>query len=354
MKRLSKTLASALIIVATAAAFMVGCKKEQDAWLTDNGQIEQNDKSAEAAIARIIDFKKQVDVREAHPGMKSADTVSISEAAADIVELFNAMYAQPENFYVQMVRNSFTITLPLTSAGKVLVDDVVSAYNQAIVQARQAYINDGISEDKGYVGLTVQLGNITNDTAELVFFSTSGQSGDCATPSTSPNGPFDEDDDWMYKAPMGKCDGTCIGLGADTVLRQMIASVCYDWGRDPVTGQLYYYYDDTIVEFEGSLYQDSLFYRFYQPGITDLCIQDNEMNSLFYRTKRFLEYTGPARIGLPMTGSNRYYLKMDFSIKGNDDYVSNGYLSHNVIHAHYARRTLYPSGTIKPGNLMDE
>ena len=37
MKRLSKTLASALIIVATAAAFMVGCKKEQDAWLTDNG-----------------------------------------------------------------------------------------------------------------------------------------------------------------------------------------------------------------------------------------------------------------------------------------------------------------------------
>lgn len=351
MKRFSKTLVAALIIVATTAAFMVGCKKEQDTRLTDNGQIEQNDKRAEAAIARITDFKKQVDIRKTYPGMKSADTVSISEAAADIVELFNAVYAQPEYFYVQMVRNSFTITLPLTSEGKVLVDDVVSTYNQAIVLARQAYINDGISEDKGYVGLTVQLGNITNDTAELVFFSTSGQSGDCATPSTSPNGPFDEDDDWMYKAPMGKCDGTCIGLGADTVLRQMIASVCYDWGRDPVTGQLYFYYDDVVVDFEGSLHQDSLFYR---PGISNLCIQDDEMNSLFYRTKRFLEYTGPTRIGLTMTGSNRYYLKMDFSIKGNPDYVSDGYLSHNVKHAHYARRTLYPSGIIEPGNLLDD
>lgn len=352
MKRFSKTLVAALIIVATTAAFMVGCKKEQDTRLTDNGQIEQNDKRAEAAIARITDFKKQVDIRKTYPGMKSADTVSISEAAADIVELFNAVYAQPEYFYVQMVRNSFTITLPLTSEGKVLVDDVVSTYNQAIVLARQAYINDGISEDKGYVGLTVQLGNITNETADLVFFSTSGQSGDCATPSTSPNGPFEES--WMYKAPLGQCEDPTNSSGADEQIEFMIKSICYDWGRDPVTGQLYYYYDDTIVEFEGRYYQDSLFYRFYQPGITDLCIQVDEMNSLFYRTKRFLEYTGPARIGLTMTGSNRYYLKMDFTIEGNDDNVSDGYLSHNVIHAHYARRTLYPSGTIKPGNLMDD
>ena len=104
MKRFSKTLVAALIIVATTAAFMVGCKKEQDTRLTDNGQIEQNDKRAEAAIARITDFKKQVDIRKTYPGMKSADTVSISEAAADIVELFNAVYAQPEYFYVQMVR----------------------------------------------------------------------------------------------------------------------------------------------------------------------------------------------------------------------------------------------------------
>ena len=182
MKRFSKTLVAAMIVAATSAAIMVGCKKEQDAKLADNGQIEQSDKSAEAAIARITDFKKQVDVRKAQPGMKSAETVSISDAVDDIVELFNAVYAQPENFYVQTVRNSFTINLPLTSEGKVLVDDVVSAYNQSIVSARQAYINDGISDNKGYVGLIAQLGNITDTTAELVFFSTSGQSGDYSTP----------------------------------------------------------------------------------------------------------------------------------------------------------------------------
>ena len=290
MRKISKALVATMIIVATVTAFLIGCKKEQDAKLSDNGQIEQNDKSAEAAIARISDFKKQVDVRKAQPGMKSAETVNINEAVADIVELFNAVYAQPENFYVQMVRNSFTINLPLTSEGKVLVDDVVSIYNQAIVRARQAYINDGINDDKGYVGLTVQLGNITDDTAELVFFSTSGQSGDCATPSTGPNGPYDDDDDWMYKAPMGKCDGTCIGLGADTILRQTIASICYDWGRDPVTGQRYYYYDYHEYDFDGCDYPDWLFYR---EDINNWCINDDEMNSLFYSIKQFLEFVGP-------------------------------------------------------------
>lgn len=350
MRKISKTLIAAMIIVATVATFLIGCKKEQDAKLSDNGQIEQKDKSAEAAIARITDFKKQVDVRKAQPGMKSAETVSINEAVADIVELFNAVYAQPENFYVQTVRNSFTINLPLTFEGQVLVDDVVTAYNQAIVLARHAYVNDGISDDKGYVGLTVQLGNITDNTAELVFFSTSGQSGDYVTPPQSPNGPFDGS--WMYKAPMGMCEDSIFSnSGADEQIEMMIKSICYDWGRDPVTGQRYFYYDDTIVDFEGRNHQDSLFYR---PDISNLCIEDSEMNSLFYRTKRFLEYTGPTRIGLNMVGSNRYYLKMDFSIEGNTDYVSDGYLSHNVRHAHYARRTLYPFETITPGILLDD
>lgn len=351
MKRLSKTFIAALVVAATGAVIMVGCKKEQDAKLADNGQIEQSDKSAEAAIARITDFKKQVDVRKAQPGMKSAETMSISDAVDDIVELFNAVYAQPENFYVQMVRNSFIINLPLTTDGKVFVDDVVSAYNQTIVSARQAYINDGIDDDKGYVGLTVQLGNITETTAELVFFSTSGQSGDCTTPPQGPNGPFDEDDDWLFMAPLGKCDGTQQGSGADKQIELMIYSICYDWGRDPVTGQLYYYYDDTVFEFHGNEYPQYLFYR---DDITDKCIEDDEMNSLFYSTKHFLEYDGPSSKGLPVTGSNRYHLRYDYFIEGNPTYPIDDYLMHNIHHAHYARRTLYPSVTIEHDDLLND
>lgn len=351
MRKISKTLVAAMIIVATVAAFLIGCKKEQDAKLYNNEQIEQNNKGAETAIARITNFKKQVDVRKSQPGMKSAETVSINEAVANIVELFNAVYAQPEYFYVQMVRNSFTITLPLTSEGKVLVDDVVSAYNQAIVLARQAYINDGISEDKGYVELTVQLGNITDSTAELVFFSTSGQSGDSNTPSTSPNGPFDEDDDWIYKDLLGRCEDPSYQSSADKQIELMIKSICYDWGRDPVTGQRYYYYDYHEYDFDGCDYPDWLFYR---EDITNWCINDDEMNSLFYSTKQFLEFTGPNDMGLPMSGNNRYYLRMDYSIEGNPDPISDGFLSHNIKHAQYARRTLYPSETIEPGNLLDD
>ena len=349
MKRFSKTLVAAMIVAATSAAIMVGCKKEQDAKLADNGQIEQSDKSAEAAIARITDFKKQVDVRKAQPGMKSAETVSISDAVDDIVELFNAVYAQPENFYVQTVRNSFTINLPLTSEGKVLVDDVVSAYNQSIVSARQAYINDGISDNKGYVGLIAQLGNITDTTAELVFFSTSGQSGDYSTPPQNPNGPFGVDDDWKYKEPLGKCEGLSVPSGADKQIELMINSICYDWGRDPVTGQRYYYYGYEHRDFYGHNHPDTLYFN---PNIDDLCIEDDQMNSLYYSEMGFVKYYGPVQQGLPMTGSNRYYLR-HFTIQGNEDEVADGFLEH-IISADYAHRTLDWPIVIEPGDLLDD
>ena len=349
MKRFTKTLVAAMIIAATGAAIMVGCKKEQDGKLADNGQIEQSDMSAEAAIARITDFKKQVDVRKAQPGMKSAETMSISDAVDDIVELFNAVYAQPENFYVQSVRNSFTINLPLTSEGKVLVDNVVSAYNQAIVMARQAYINDGISDNKGYVGLIAQLGNITDTTAELVFFSTSGQSGDYSTPPQNPNGPFGVDDDWKYMKPLGKCEGLSVASGADEQIELMIKSLCYDWGRDPVTGQRYYYYDYQHRDFYGHEHPDTLYFN---PNIDDPCIEDDQMNSLFYSEMGFVKYSGPAQTGLPVTGSNRYYLR-NFTIQGYFNPTNNGFFEHNIS-ADYARRTLNWPIVVEPGDLLDD
>lgn len=352
MKKFSKTLVAAIIIVVTAAAFIVGCKKEQDVKLADNRQIEQSDKSAEAAIARITDFKKQVDTRKAQPGMKSAETMSISDAVDNIVELFNAVYAQPENFYVKTVRNSFTINLPLTSKGKVLVDDVVSAYNQAIVLARQAYINDGIFDRKGYVGLIIQLGDITDETATLVFFSTSGQSGDCIAPPQDPNGPFNEDDDWMYRKPLGKCDGPSLPSGADEQIELMIKSLCYNWGLDPVTGRRYYYYDYQHRDFWGHEHPDTLYFN---PNVEDPCIEDDQMNSLYYSEMGFVKYLGPVQAGLQMTGSNRYYL-MNFTIQGHhdeSDHDHGEFLEHNIF-ADYARRTLDWPLVIEHGDLLDD
>lgn len=348
MRKTSKTLVAAIIVVVTVAAFVVGCKKEQEMAKDSVSASSEMDSDGNSAVQRIVAFKKQVDEYKTHLGMKTADAVSISEAVADIVELFNAVYAQPEYFYVQTVRNSFTINLPLTSEGKVLVNDVVSVYNQAIVLARQAYINDGINTNKGYVGLMVQLGNITDDTAELVFYSTSGQSGDFVAPSTGYNGPFDEDDDWLYKAPMGKCDGTP-GSGADEQIEMMIKSICYDWGRDPVTGQRYYYYGYEHRDFLGCVYPDFLYFN---SNIDGICIEDDQMNSLYYSEMEFVKNYGPSQEGLPMTGSNRYYLR-NFTIRGNETPMYEGFCSHNIS-ADYAHRTLNWPVVIEPGNLLDD
>lgn len=349
MKKYPKTMVAAMVIAATIAALMVGCMKEKETSLPVNTQVAEKYQSAEAAIARITDFKKQVDLRETQPGMKSAEMMSISEAVDDIAELFNAVYADPDLFFIQTVRSNFTINLPLTSEGKVLVDNVVSVYNQAVELARQAYINDGISDDKGYVGLTVLLGNITDDTAELVFFSTSGQSGDNSAPVDNPDGPFEEDDDWLYKAPWGKCDGTP-GSGADEQIELMIKYLyCYDWGRDPVTGQRYYYYGYQHRDFCGNVYPEALYYN---PNVNEPCIDNDWMNALYHSEGEFVNYYGPMQTNLPMTGAHRYYLR-GFTISGNNDHVTAGFFSHNIS-ADYAHRTLNWPTIVEPGNLLDD
>ena len=76
------------------------------------------------------------------------------------------------------------------------------------------------------------------------------------------------------------------------------------------------------------------------------------MNSLYYSEMGFVKYYGPAQEGLPMTGSNRYYLR-NFTIWGNEAPVYEGFYSHNIS-ADYARRTLNWPVVIEPGNLLDD
>jgi len=338
---------AAMTMIAFVAVAMGSCKKEQESQSSDNGNVIQNASGAEAAIARITDFKKQVDLRKDHPDTKSTTTVSLGDAVADIVELFNAVYAQPENFYVRKVANRFSIGLPLTADGEVLMDDVVAAYEQTIMLARQAYLNDGIVTDKGYVGLILQLGDFTDDVAELLFTSISGQAGEPVSPNARSIDPFGEDDDWKYKAPLGKCDGTP-GSGADEQIESMISSDCYDQGIDPLTGQRYYYYDYQNRFYCGCDHPDTIYYN---PNINDKCIMHQQMNALYYSEKQYMKVYGPQATGLPLTGINRFHLWY-FSIKGNDDEYNDNFLSHNIT-ATYARRTLDWPIDVEPGDLTD-
>ncbi len=339
---------AAMALVAFVAVAMGSCKKEQESQSSDNRNVIQNASGAEAAVARITDFKKQVDLRKDHPDTKSTTTVSLGEAVADIVELFNAIYSQPENFYVRKVANRFSIGLPLTADGEVLMDDVVAAYEQTIMLARQAYLNDGIVTDKGYVGLILQLGDFTDDVAELLFTSISGQAGEPVSPNARSIDPFGEDDDWKYKAPLGKCDEPGSDSGADKQIELMISSDCYGWAIDPLTGQRYYYYDYQHRNYLGHLHPDTLYFNL---NINDPCIVHQRMNELYYSELQFMKVYGPQATGLSLTGINRFYL-WNFSIKGNEDQYSDGYLSHNI-EATYARRTLdWPIG-VEPGDLTD-
>ena len=87
MKRIYNLL-SAVMTVVLAAIVCVGCNKNE-------GPTDKALKQGEATLARIMNFKQQVDYYKANPAIKDGETVTLDEAIWDIEALFNLTYAYP-------------------------------------------------------------------------------------------------------------------------------------------------------------------------------------------------------------------------------------------------------------------
>ena len=154
-----------VMVLATMVA-VVSCKKEKEPQV--EAEVPQADAQMQAEIDRIVGFKKQVETRKANPGMKSAETMTLDEAMNNIVDLFNVTYTEPMAYYTESERHEFTLSVALTADGKVLLDDVVAAYEQALANAREAYHGSNLP-DKAYQFLTVTCTPQRDGTAELKF-----------------------------------------------------------------------------------------------------------------------------------------------------------------------------------------
>ena len=79
-----------ILLVAGMTITTVSCNKEQATTDTSQG---------EATLARIMNFKQQVDYYKANPAIKDGETVTLDEAIWNIEALFNLTYAYPELSY---------------------------------------------------------------------------------------------------------------------------------------------------------------------------------------------------------------------------------------------------------------
>ena len=293
MKRLSKTLVAASIIVATAAAFMVGCRKEQDAMSNDHGKISKLFPQGQDAIERLVSFGKQFEAYKKNPATRTVETVSLEEAVWNIENLFNATYAMPEEFYSETATFEFSQWLSIDTTGRVSLSDLFNAYDQAVSSARTAYANDGFN-NKGFVFLLVNVGEQNDDAVRLVF---KGKTGERTShPNLPPHdtamygGPFDTTDNWRYAQGMGKCDGTCLDSGADKEIQRRLEAFLRSTLTVPESGARAVYVNSELITFDGTEYPDDVFYR---QNVNASCIDFNNMNRLFQREKRLIFETFP-------------------------------------------------------------
>jgi hypothetical protein len=189
----------------------VSCKKEQTT--TDMAQ-------GEATLARIMNFKQQVDYYKANPAVKEGETVTIDEAVWNIEALFNLTYAYPELSYGHTVTADTVLYLPLQSDNTVLLTDLTVFYGQMYEVISDIY-HDIELDNKRLLLLDVEAGEQHGNQQVIRLQSVQGSmKGTSFTSLTPPyDGPFVPGILWWYGQNGGNSQNNLYGLmdAADTL-----------------------------------------------------------------------------------------------------------------------------------------
>ncbi len=342
-----KKLATLLIGV----AIMLGlsqCKKNDIA--KHNDEIISSVKAIQQGpdIERILNFNNAVQAHRQNPDLRTREIVDIEEAANNIADLFNVTYTEPMAYYATTESHQFSINVPLTAEGKVLVDDEVAAYEQAVAEAREAYHGSALA-DKGYRRLMVTFEMQRDGEVCLNFDGSYGERG-TTPPNPQPHvdGPFSVGDDWHYKDGMGSCDGLRPG-GADKVLQDTIMEEVRSlWPADP-NGCRGFFTSYETHEFSPLLGYTGIFYNI-DPNET--CIEWQYMNDYLVGERRNIFQVVPQEYGINLNGNpmQQYqYFVTNVVIEGQGDEDS-GPIYHWT-EVEYARYYYIENGTIERDEL---
>lgn len=341
-----KKLATLLI----AMAIMLGlsqCKKNDIVKHNDGNISSVTSIQQGPDIERILNFNKAVQVHRQDPDMRTREIVDIEEAANNIADLFNVTYTEPMAYYATTESHQFSINVPLTAEGKVLVDDEVAAYEQAVAEAREAYHGSALA-DKGYRRLMVTFEMQRDGEVCLNFDGSYGERG-TTPPNPQPHvdGPFSVGDDWHYKDGMGSCDGLRPG-GADKVLQDTIMrEVRSLWPADP-NGCRGFYTNFVNGYFSGTDNSGV----FYSTNVEETCIEWPYMNEYLVGERRNIYHVVPQELSINLNGNPmlqyRYFVT-NVVIEGQgDEYTGPIYHWTKV---EYARYNYIENGTIERDEL---
>jgi hypothetical protein len=260
-----------------------GCNKEGTR-PSQNG----NEQSSRNPIEQLRSFREQIETFKTNPGAKNSETITIDDALWDIENNFNLSFSDAESYYSQTKEHEFTLYLPITTDQRALVSDAVNLYFQVTEQARDAYANDGFSQ-KGFISLSVTNTEETDGLLQVTFSGKTGERSPYNPPIAHVDGPFGTDDNWLFAAPMGKCDDPDIPSGADEQLQEHLYAELIEPYVETGESVRNIYIDRKRFIFDGTTYPGV----YYTTDPNHLCIEHEYMNDYYYTERQIITQTIP-------------------------------------------------------------
>ena len=273
-----------------SVAVLTSCNKDNNSGLNLNAG---NSSPAQDPIEQLRTFRKQIESVKANPEVKSSETITLAEALWDVENNFNLTYSDAEQYYGQINDHEFTLTLPVNENHDVLVYDAVGLYTDVVVQAREAYVSEAFDE-KGFISLTVKEVEEDVNAMRITFSGKTGERSNYNHPEVHVDGPFGVDDNWMFAAPLGKCDDPDIPSGADEQLQEKLYIELIEPYTDASPGYRNIYIDRQRFMFDGTNYANI----YYTTNTDDLCIEYRSMNDYFFSEKMIITRTLPEQYHL--------------------------------------------------------
>lgn len=185
--------------------------------------------------------------------MRVAGNMQIDSALWNMEALFNTSYSSPEKDYVETVKQDLTFYVNLDEDGSLPINDVSNLYEEVTDIVREAYANDGITENKSLMTVVFDKGETIGDKSSVEIHVISGRSNDNNGHVIVEDGPFKPGDCWYFGEYGGSCDDPSLVCDAAEIIED---SINYYFAGTPVpaSGFRYINYNLMTKALDGSEY----------------------------------------------------------------------------------------------------
>lgn len=274
-----------LIII--PVVMLLSCKKDELTELShdNNQEFAAYDYRTSQVVQRIKNFDSQL--KKVKQGVyRSNDLVNVDSAMWNIESLFNITYSSPDDNFVDKKIQELSFDVKLID-NKISIVDVGNLYDKIVMSVRDAYRNDGFTDNKSLMSLFVKKEEQRSGELKVKVVVVSGKT-DYQQHDYEPIlfGPFAAGSCWYYGELGGSCDDPYILKDAAELLEDTI-NYYHGYKPEKYPDKRNIYVNLASIPLEGNEYwynvtQDYCIFYKVNCDKEELFLDANDLNNYYY------------------------------------------------------------------------